>query len=63
MTLVEANISDIQFFGFVVFNHFLKYTNDSTMWNGDGNNWNSYTNGSIQYRNYHNTTLLFGNLS
>ena len=61
MTLVEGNISNIQFYGFVIFNHFLKYTNDSTMWTGSDNNWNYYEYGSIQYRNYYNTTLLFSN--
>ena len=49
-------------YGIFLYNHKLIYTNNSYTYYGTYGNGNSYNDtNSIQYDNYHNTTLLFSN--
>ena len=44
----------------MTYNHFVKYTNDSTMWNGTGGDYNVWNASNGPHQNWHNITLLFG---
>ena len=54
-------------YGWILYNHHLNYNNNSDTYNGIiwascNSYWENTTEGTVRHENYHNTTLLSGNL-
>ena len=49
-------------YGHIKYNHFLNYDTNTNVWNGFNGNYNEHGDNSGLNWNYHNTTLLYGNM-